>query len=359
LTHRIPAALGLAVALCACNPPGIRTLPPPNAVTNPPSLTGKSKTDYLTQLVEPKVDVLWVMDNSCSMSASQTAIANNFEAFITYFLDSGLDWHIGVVSTDTDGPEAGQLTRSNGRRYVDKDTPNPVSTFGDMIQLGIGGSFTEKGIQAAYMAIAVKAEQQNAGFYREDANLSMITISDENDQSTTPPLPEFISWLRGLKAEPDMVSYSAIVGDRPNGCSGDGGTASSGAKYLQVVDAIGGIGFSICDGNWDAVLTELGLQTASLQSEFFLSEVPVPGSIEVLVKFEHDPERAPGELTVYEFLENPENPRFKFTYDAKRNSIVLDNYVPPAMADVDITYDILSASDDEDRGIDLPGDSGF
>ena len=54
------------------------------------------------------MDVLWVIDNSCSMLEEQTTLINNFGAFIGYFLDSQLDWHIGVTSTDmTNGGEPG------------------------------------------------------------------------------------------------------------------------------------------------------------------------------------------------------------------------------------------------------------
>jgi len=361
MLNKALSVLGLAtLALSGCQSPDFLPDQPSIDNTKPPELGAEIRTDNLTQLVEPKVDVLWIMDNSCSMSEEQLSIAENFEAFISYFLDSGLDWHIGVVSTDTDGGEGGVLTRVNGNRYITSDTANPTAVFEDMIVLGTSGSATEKGLQAGYMAIAVKGNQQNVGFYRDEANLSMIAISDENDQSTTPPLPEFISWLRNLKAEEEMVSFSAIVGDRPSGCNGPGGNASSGAKYHQVVDAIGGISFSICEEDWSQVLTELGLQAASLQSEFFLSEIPVPGTIQVIVSFEHDPDRFPGEFTVYEFYENPDNPRFKFVYDSKRNSIVLENYVPPAMANVEVTYEVLADSDDPDRGVNVPGiDSGL
>ena len=50
----------------------------------------------MLQTTVQAVDVLWVVDTSCSMAQEQTQLAENFEGFMTHFLDSGLDYHIGV-----------------------------------------------------------------------------------------------------------------------------------------------------------------------------------------------------------------------------------------------------------------------
>ena len=126
---------------------------------NPRVLVPEMKTDVITQIAKPEVDVLWVIDNSCSMAEEQTTLVNNFDAFIGYFLDSGLDWHIGVTSTDMrDNGIPGNFgtLRSIGEiRYIDEDTPNPIETFRQMASLVVTGSGNETGISAAYNAIAV------------------------------------------------------------------------------------------------------------------------------------------------------------------------------------------------------------
>src|SRR5471030_3111185 len=47
-----------------------------------------------------QLDILWVVDNSASMSPLQTNLVNNFSAFITGFKTKGYDFHMGVTSTD-------------------------------------------------------------------------------------------------------------------------------------------------------------------------------------------------------------------------------------------------------------------
>ncbi|MCA9300514.1 MAG: hypothetical protein KDA28_15695, partial [Phycisphaerales bacterium] len=47
------------------------------------------------------VDIVMVVDNSCSMVEEQDKLASNFEAFIAAFAGVDVDWQIGVVTTDT------------------------------------------------------------------------------------------------------------------------------------------------------------------------------------------------------------------------------------------------------------------
>ena len=73
------------------------------------------------QVTVPSVDVLWVIDNSCSMTEEQQALTDNFNKFVQYFVGSGLDYHIGVVSTNWDnesGDHRGKL-RVQWRSEVD------------------------------------------------------------------------------------------------------------------------------------------------------------------------------------------------------------------------------------------------
>ena len=64
----------------------------------------KLKIDADDPKIDPikYLDILWVIDNSCSMTEEQQALSQNFASFVQYFVGSGLDYHIGVVSTDWD-----------------------------------------------------------------------------------------------------------------------------------------------------------------------------------------------------------------------------------------------------------------
>jgi hypothetical protein len=60
------------------------------------------REDVFVQNTLNTVDLLLVVDNSCSMIEEQRKLATNFDSFITYFDDAEVDWHLGVVTTDTD-----------------------------------------------------------------------------------------------------------------------------------------------------------------------------------------------------------------------------------------------------------------
>ena len=47
-------------------------------------------------------DILWVIDNSTTMTEEQELIATHFDAFAEVLLQSGSDFQVGVTSTDID-----------------------------------------------------------------------------------------------------------------------------------------------------------------------------------------------------------------------------------------------------------------
>jgi len=305
-------------------------------VPNPPEIDIPPQIDEITQSVKGKVDVLWVIDNSCSMREEQSTLITNFPHFISYFIDSGLDWHIGVTSTDMNpGEEPGTdgiLNKIGGIRFIDEFTLNPIAVFQDLASLGVWGSGTERGLGAAFSAISVHDDcEHNKDFYRKDASLSIIVISDEQDHTQEPILPEFIDWLANLKQKPEDVTFSSIVCLRDfslNGipCSINPSIAPSvGSKYMSVTNAIGGVLWDIREDDWSQVLDQLGLQAAGLRTEFFLRDLPVPYTIDVSVNTEDN--------YVYTFVIDQD-----FTYDPIRNSITFLSYVPPQKATIYIKY---------------------
>jgi len=77
------------------------------------------------------------------------------------------------------------------------------------------------------------------------------------------------------------VILSAICGTdgySATNCSGQGGSASAGTGYVDVVNSTGGILASICDADWSAALTNLGWLSISLADTFPLSNPPVVAS---------------------------------------------------------------------------------
>jgi hypothetical protein len=313
---------------------------PPVKPTPPPPSTPENQ-DVYRQNYKPSVDILWVVDNSGSMSNEQTAIGENFPVFMDYFLGSNLDYHIGVVSTDMlDPAHSGKLVEANGYRWIDPETPQPEQIFAGMSALGIEGSSSEEGILAAYAAMELQTGY-NDGFFRDEAAVHVITVSDEPDYSPDNPvtLDEFADYLNNLRPTDAEVTYNTIVNLPDDPCPGTL-FGMDGRRYVNVNALVGGVNWSVCDGNWSAILEMLGLQTAGLKREYFLSELPVPGTIVVSVE--------DMEGTSYEFEPvDPETGAGDWTYSETRNSVTFVQYVPDEGSSVMIDYLILAALEEE------------
>ena len=227
-----------------------------------------------------EVDVLWVIDNSCSMSGALGQVEDNFDSFIDQFVDLGLDFHLGVTTTDmVDASHSGRLQGSP--TVIDSSHPDPKGAFMDAVTLGSGGSATEQGFAATKAALtAPLTSGANSGFLRGDSvALATIVVSDEEEQSTNLDPGNFSSWYNGLKSDPDKATFSAICGDRgisictlytTNGII----MAAGGDDYIDAAANTGGIWQSICTDHFDLALQHLSLTAAGMSYYWDLTEVP-------------------------------------------------------------------------------------
>lgn len=238
-------------------------------------------TDSFTQTGNNWVDVLWVVDNSCSMWDEQGQLGDDFSYFYDVVEDAGVDYRIAVVSTDN--------ADFQGANYlvIDNNTPNGSAEFEANCALGTGGYWVEQGLEYGYQAL-IKAQNNyapNQDFWRDEALLLVIYVSDEPDGSGN--WATYQTSYEALKADPDDVILSAICGtDGVNAvsCTGPGGSADPGYGYVDIANATGGILGCICDADWSATMSLVGwLATANVVDTFALTEEAIPGSIEVSV----------------------------------------------------------------------------
>lgn len=225
-------------------------------------------------------DLLWVIDSSGTMSEEQLALQNSLPGLIDRLLKEDLDFHLGVISTDAgDAEDAGVL--KGDIPILTRETPDLRTTFAQNADVGIGGDRDEAGFAATSLALSLTDPGlPNYGFLRPDAELAVMFVSDEDDQSdsTVGGFIQSLQTLKGLK----RVSLHALVGDVPMGCSSSTGAADAGSRYYQAVDATSGTSASIC-GSLGPWLDDLVQSLAHVQDTFPLSRVPDPSTIEVRV----------------------------------------------------------------------------
>ena len=120
-----------------------------------------------------------VVDNSCSMEPYQASLGHFDRFAVLHRRECRLpNWcgHYGHSESSQSGRIQGQIITS--------ETPNPASVFNTIVNVGVTGSPYELGLEAARMALTSPViDNQNAGFLRDDASLSLIFVSDEEDGS--------------------------------------------------------------------------------------------------------------------------------------------------------------------------------
>lgn len=210
------------------------------------------------------LDLLFVIDDSPSMTDKQTNLVANFPNFINALsaLPGGLpNLHLGVVSTDmgtkgTDvvqpGPSIGQvgqggcgstgksgsltvngapvsdryvsdIKQSDGSRAVNY-TGSLAAVFSQMARLGGSGCGFEQPLHA--MKVALDNNATNAGFLRPNALLAVVFVTDEDDCSFANP-----SMLG-----PDATTLGALQSFR---CTRFGVTCQQGGATSDAMNQVG------------------------------------------------------------------------------------------------------------------------
>lgn len=190
--------------------------------------------DVFRQLPARQVDILWVVDSSGSMAPKQARLAANIQGFINQLVNANppIDFHIAVVSTDTDDPMArGKLRPWSISGFTEDfiacaptaqgvvtcntgpDVMTAVQAFGQMSQVGISGSPQERGLYAAYLALTNPFNNSTEAvtrFVRPEASLYVVVVSDEDDSSCAPLTRQPVCTADpGCRCAPDNVLIGA------------------------------------------------------------------------------------------------------------------------------------------------------
>ena len=208
-----PALALVALAACRCDtPPG-------------DALVSCQSTQVLPSSVQ--TDILFVIDDSGSMSDNQQNLASNLGAFIDALAASPVqnDFRIAVTNSSVDdfngsttyagGPfkgnpypagamvavTAGQpglliydstkyaaTAGWGGDRILDKGASTLVADFDANVHMGSSGSGKEQPMRAARLALTTRLADANGGFLRDGARLALVILTDDDDcsESTVP-----------------------------------------------------------------------------------------------------------------------------------------------------------------------------
>lgn len=309
------------------------------------SLTGQGaheaiQTDIFAQDPKPRMDILFVVDDSCSMDDEQASLGQNFAAFLTYAMQQEVDYRIAVTTTTTQCGSATNCSKGPDGRFVPSqplDEPNPAARvitpmtpkaeelFAKNVDVGTGGNGFERPLEAAMLALEQdRLLRHNAGFLRPDAYLAIVIVTDARDQSpnTVGFYYNYFLNVVGFRRA-NQFSISGIIptaaGSRP-GCSYDESTSGQDTRLRDIIALSGGLYDDICTTDWSKTLEELGQRIFGHRTRFFLHNTPDlsqgADSFEVFVDDMPYPSKGPmGDV--------------RWTYDPVTNSIDFDPLTTP------------------------------
>jgi hypothetical protein len=182
--------------------------------------------DYSQSIQGETVDILFVDDNSASMSEDQRNLGNRFSFLLARLRAKNINYRIGVITTDVSASinnpkrpvnmngllQDGNLIQfASGEYFLTPMSPNPEILFSQAIQrsetlncetwmrspeaTSMRASNNNAGFEAAYKqhcpsgderavyAVNLLLKKNPASFLRPQTPLSVIIISDENNRS--------------------------------------------------------------------------------------------------------------------------------------------------------------------------------
>ena len=279
LTKILLSSFG-SLALISCQ--GVRSPDLQSPPVHQPLVSAEAAES--AEATDPKVNILFVVDNSGSMAPYQEKLAQNIEKFAeTFFESSRIDYRIGVVpvydsrylndktvyqSGVRKMNPLGELVSLKGESarvddlYITRDTPNKVEVLKKTVQIGTQwGPEAEESFSPVVAILDPQTNiEKNQGFYQEEAYLAVIFLTDADDVTPGLSPDQFYSLLVGAKkGQRNKILLAAAIPNRNNSsqnCSKDGqGPVDSIPRLLALA---GGITADLCSSDFGSKLANFG-----------------------------------------------------------------------------------------------------
>ncbi len=342
ITRTIIAAV-ISVSIVACSESSPEKMAPPQEFESVKLLDEGLKVEF-----NPRVDILFVIDNSMSMEDDQARLSRNIDRFVAAFAENEvLDFHIGITSV-YDTKRFGVLTEfdsvnnryPNGQLRPLKNPDDPANflvnrapylsresgyldILRNSLKLGVqtlvdGGPEFEESLSPIVSAFSEPMiSGPNAGFYRSDAHLAVVLITDANDLSPTYTPEQVAEFLRDLKEDEaekqrkEMFSTFGVISPSSSDCKKDpSGNPTAIEKFLSETR---GQVLSLCDANYGDRLAEFGIDITEK-------------AVKKVIDLKHRPEFGTLKVT-YGSQEIPQDDNIGWTYDPNTVSVIINGGV--------------------------------
>jgi hypothetical protein len=177
-------------------------------------ITGTShvETYELPAAIPPKLDLLFVIDDTAAMASHQTPLAvlpTQLQLALEY--SAVANYHLGVITTDN-----ASLRRAAGipDPFIvhDNTFSGPMNNYEGSLASALRSLFPSSAASTGSnqpLAMTRSALDNHAGFLRSDAYLGIVTISATDDASLG-AVDDYAASLKGVKNDPAKVIVSGV-----------------------------------------------------------------------------------------------------------------------------------------------------
>jgi hypothetical protein len=240
-----------------------------------------------------KIDILWVIDGSCSMQQHKTRLLSGIEHMMNN-LPTDINWRLKMIT-------AGEY------KWITQPTTFPL-TRGDTITdaMNMYNDLPNDGGEAGFAATKnyILDDAYASTWLRSDAAMLVVFVSDEEEQSDI-TVSEFTLWYENYR-KTAYISFIGNVDPSVTLCPVVS-SADVGKKYIDAANYFSGTVVDICEADWSSGVDDATQKIEPIE-EWELAHVPYEHTI---VVFEDGSKMDPAEwvydpaINIIEFVNTP------------------------------------------------------
>lgn len=237
-----------------------------------------------------KVDILFMVDNSKSMTQYQQRLSAKIPDMISTLNSLKMDYHVAVTSSTMTTnlatyPMSRQLLGSP--KFLTREN---IDLLSGRLLVGEAGSDLNRGLDAIAFVTGPYAANFAPGYLRSDALFVVVMLGDEDDRSSefgTADSNDFVNYMNKIKppfADGSRAWIANLIGTtQGQTCDNLGGYLAIGVNYLRLVTSSNGIKESICSGDLSLAVSNIKARIIDQLTRFKLKSAPIKTSIRVTI----------------------------------------------------------------------------
>lgn len=222
--------------------------PPPGRP--PPPGQNIYEADVAVQVSQSKpLDLVWVVDNSGSMTAEAAHVRSNFQSFVTT-LGVIPDVRMAVISSI--GTSGNSVSLPAGITIPSLEINQHVASRDGLQHLtsALCPKTAPSGSLCANFSLSTAIRGKLNSFFRTDSQKVLVMVTDDESNMTG---ASFQSYFQSIYPGQSMIIYGFIgLGKTLSPCQ-----ANTGTVYQGLSSSTGGAIFNVCDTDWSATFSQL------------------------------------------------------------------------------------------------------